>query len=410
MLKFINRLLLTIFLFTSIQLALNAQSDWLDGFIVKLDGDTVKGKVGYQTSDLQFSKCIFKQGNNVREYSSGDIAGYGIDNIKTYHSGIVEQQFAEVIAIGPLSLFKQRRTLLIRTEDGEVYPLSSKTKTVRRDGSDYVSEGQKWKSILFGILSSCQISSDEIKNLNFNEKNILHLVKEFNDCKNQSTKAYSNRGLRKTIIDFGIQIGSRNNELNVSSSDGVPRPIDTNHKSSNLILGAFVNFRFPNFSEKISLQAGINYQAVDLIGVSNFSNANNPFRTSLIIDRYDISSSFTSIGIPISLKGLLVDGAVSVYVQTGVTLNKVFNTSSSIKRTRTINNGSPSTVEEAGGLIFREGGSDFWGRVGITKSINGKYKIGIAFDLSILSNNSLLSNTNKFFPFNQSGFSLFLSR
>ncbi|MFY0594281.1 hypothetical protein [Roseivirga sp.] len=382
--------------------------DWLDGFVITKNADTLKGNIKYQTSDIQFQKVYFLQNGERKEYSPSEILGYGIYGIKSYSSQAVENEFVEVIAIGNVSLFRKRKTLLIQNEIGETYPLVSKTKTVVKDGETYISEGKKWKSVVYGMLSSCDIKPQDLKDLNFNTKNVLSLVTRYNSCKNGSTSTYQNNGLKTILFDFGIHLGVRNGELNVSSANGVDRPIDTNHKSNNTILGGFVNVRFPNLSEKISLQVGLNYQQISLTGNTIFDNSENPFRTNLVVDEYEIKSDFTAIGIPVSFKGLLVDGPLSVFVQAGMLFNQISSPSSSLTRERRINNGTPTISQEEGFFDFKNSSSHAWGRFGISKSINGKFKIGLSFDV-IFANDQFLGNEDKFSPFNQTGFSLLLS-
>lgn len=383
--------------------------DWLSGFVVLNNQDTVRGKVQYRTSDVQFQKCFLKKEGAVQEYSPADVLGYGIDGVKSYSSQALKNEFAEIVAIGNVSLFKQRKTFLIQNESGETYPLASKTETVAKDGDVYVSEGKKWKSVLFGMISSCDVTAEDLKDLNFNQKNILELISRYNQCKNGQTQVYTHSGLNKVLVDFGIQIGRRNGELNVSSSNGVLRPIDANHKSSNMLIGGFANLRFPNFSEKISLQIGLNYQTVSLSANTTFSNATDPNRTRLIINKYETLSEFSAIGIPISLKGLLVEGAVSIYVQSGLVFNQITSPKSTRIQVMTIDNGAPTTTQTSNVLDFKSNETHLWARIGASKNINGQFKVGLAFDF-VFSNDQLLLNNNKFSPFRQSGISLILSR
>ncbi|OEK04061.1 hypothetical protein [Roseivirga misakiensis] len=399
-------------LFTLLFVILFAQSiqaqDWLDGFIITKSADTLKGKIQYRTSDVQFQKAYFKENGAVKEYIPSEVLGYGIDGVKSYSSQAVDNEFVEVIAVGNVSLYRKRKTLLIQNENGETYPLVSKTKTVVSEGETYVSEGKKWKSIVYGMLSSCDIRPEDLKELNFNTKNILGLVTKYNACKNGTTKTYQNNGLKTVLVDYGIHFGIRNGELNVSASGGPDRPVDTNHKSTNAIIGGFLNFRFPNLSEKISLQVGLNYQTVDLTGNTFTTNADNPSRTSLVVDNYEINSGFSSLGVPISLKALLVDGNISVFAQSGIVFNQISGTSSTNTRVRIIDNGAPTTTRATEVFDFDSSAIHPWARIGISKSILGKYKVGLAFDF-IFSNDNLLLNPDKFSPFNQTGFSLLLS-
>lgn len=383
--------------------------DWLSGFVVLNNQDTIRGKVQYRTSDVQFQKCFLKKDGAIQEYSPADVLGYGFDGVKSYSSQALDNEFAEVIAIGNVSLFKQRKTFLIQNEAGETYPLVSKTETVAKDGDVYVSEGKKWKSVLFGMISSCDVTTEDLKDLNFNQKKILELISRHNLCKNGQTQVYTHSGLNKVLVDFGVQIGKRNSELNISSSNGALRPIDTNHKSSNTVIGGFANFRFPNFSEKISLQIGLNYQTVSLSANTTFSNAADPFRTRLIINKYETLSEFTAIGIPISVKGLLVEGAVLIYVQSGLVFNQITSPKSTLIQVMTIDNGAPTTTQTNNVLDFKSSETHLWARIGASRSINGQFKVGIAFDF-VFSNDQLLLNNNKFSPFRQSGISLILSR
>jgi len=80
-----NLVFLIIFFLVIIQ-HLTAQTDFRDGFIVKLNMDTVYGQVDYRGDALSAKVCKFKNNliTKVEEYSPYDIAGYGFIDGKNY--------------------------------------------------------------------------------------------------------------------------------------------------------------------------------------------------------------------------------------------------------------------------------------------------------------------------------------
>ncbi len=377
---------------------LKAQSDWLDGFMVKLDGDTIRGKVGYQGNASHYSNFLFKEDKNSRLFSPNEVLGYGIDNIRSYSSQVVKDKFVEVVATGPLSLYRENKTLFIQTENGEIYSLTSKQQREIKDGVEYLNQSKKWKSILYGIVSSCDINPEDIKSLSFNEKNVLKQIKKYNSCKGSTTTDYRNKTFKKTLVDYGILIGRRNSELDISSVDGITKFVDGSYKTSDYVFGILFDFRFPNLSDRISLELGLNHQSSLLL--SKITRSANLIRE--IVNRFD------AISVPISLKIIIKEGSVPLFLQTGITLQNYYNTSSVLYTDWRIGNVIEISERDRAFDIERSR-SYFWSRVGLSKSFKGLFKITLAADI-VFPGSGLLNSIEKFSPFKQSGISLILAR
>lgn len=398
--------LLLLLFFTSIQVS--AQSDWLPGFVVLSNGDSLKGKVGRFISDERFTKCYFKEGREQRVYLPGEISSYGFENGKIYASIPGNGQFGELIAQGQLSLYKQNRTFFIGIENSEAYLLSTKKNVAKKEGQVYVSDDQKWKSVLYGIVSSCGITPEEMKALSFGKKEILAIVERYNDCKGGSTQVYKSPSpFKKVLIDLGTMAAYRTSQLNVSSVDGEERPLDGNHKSSDVVFGAFIDIGFPNLSEILSLQIGVNYQSLSLSSSKTIVNR-NPNNPNLLRSSYDVTGDMNLLSIPISLKAMLINGKISLFSQAGIMINNYSSVSSNLHSEIVFRNRT-DTDDQADVLNIRSSESYFWWRLGLWKAFKGNFKVGLAFDL-VFQGNALLDDGSKFSPFKQSGISLMISR
>lgn len=98
-------LLVTLLLLSSIALA---QNDFLAGYIVQQNGDTLKGFIQTRI-DMSSRKCSFAltDGGAVTSYTPADIPAYGVSNVSHFRSLKLESNtptFVEVVIDGKASL------------------------------------------------------------------------------------------------------------------------------------------------------------------------------------------------------------------------------------------------------------------------------------------------------------------
>ncbi len=106
-----------------------AQQNLRDGYVITLEGDTLRGVIDFRTSAMNTKRCVFKQdgATEFKTYLPGEIDGYRFTNNGVYYitknvmndNGTREMVFAEYILRGNMSLYQVGADeMLLVDEDG----------------------------------------------------------------------------------------------------------------------------------------------------------------------------------------------------------------------------------------------------------------------------------------------------
>jgi hypothetical protein len=223
------------FLFFS--LLIHAQKDFVNGYIVTNNNDTVYGLINL-TSNAQNSKiCIF---NNTKEqslqnYSANEIRAYQTVTNKYYVSkevkvdGIKEKVFLEYLVDGIADLYylkDQTREYFFIQKDTLLVPLSNKELTVSQKG-DGIDSGDKtfsgnsnmYKGTLNYIFQDGPGISSEIAKTRFDYKSLINLTKDYHKsvCKDYDCIDYTKN--TRSNIYFEPYAGIINTWMGLKTSD-----------------------------------------------------------------------------------------------------------------------------------------------------------------------------------------------
>jgi len=148
----IQFLLVTFFLFCKVS-TVAAQFNFKEGFIVKMNNDTIQGKIDYKLNYKLNKSCHFQVDGEVLEYFPNQIKGYGFSNDKAFTSQILEGTFIEILVHGDLNLFRYGNVFFVQKEDGEIYKLESNETNIEVDGKVGVKSDNRWKRVLTYLAS-----------------------------------------------------------------------------------------------------------------------------------------------------------------------------------------------------------------------------------------------------------------
>jgi|GEM_PF-3194220 len=229
-----------------------AQSDFRPGYFIFGPGDTTRALVNFAKTDV----CEFKIQNEKKQLSATEIIGFGFDNDRYYSATVLAGQFLEVIVDGYLSLYKSDKSFFIKKVKDTLIRLDSGKSEV--EGSQSPSTNIQWKGVLKFILKDCDGINGDIDLMRFSETDFLKLTAAYNKCKNENYVEYksNNPGLKISPgIGFGVgysNFGLRNGETVIL--------IPTKFNSTDPIPILLLNFYSPKISNKISIQAEIQWK------------------------------------------------------------------------------------------------------------------------------------------------------
>lgn len=252
-----KKVLITILLM-AFYLVMNAQSNFKEGYVVTLKGDTIHGAIKWQNDVMKSERCIFKDvSDNIKIYHPDDIAAYGFERGKYFvtrfarYKKEVKRVFAEYLVKGKKSLY------YFRDRAGFHYLLSYKKDTIIeipfRERDVYVTDKGSFEGpplqtgflkLYFKDEPSLYNEIDNIHELGFN--NLIALTKKYNQlvCGNNCYKVY----YKEPSIKLGFEL-----RVGIEHLKGATRRMYLPQFGGLLYLG------LPRANRRIALKTGILY-------------------------------------------------------------------------------------------------------------------------------------------------------
>ncbi|MGB3468862.1 MAG: hypothetical protein WBA74_26495, partial [Cyclobacteriaceae bacterium] len=136
--------------------ALRGQTDFHPGYIILLDGDTLRGEIDYRGDLLMSSVCKFRNNANlITDYSPGDLRAFRFTDSKYYLSGQIDQKrfFMKCLIVGTVSIYYSK------DENGDHYYIDKEniglTEIEYEEGIRYIKDKRVFYQTKFhyGILN-----------------------------------------------------------------------------------------------------------------------------------------------------------------------------------------------------------------------------------------------------------------
>jgi opacity protein-like surface antigen len=214
------------------------------GFIITLDGDTLRGLVR-DRSDLS-EQVLFKAeaASNFTSYTPDDIAAFAIEDEYFYEVKSVNKKkiFLLTLVKGTLSLYQLRERLYyIEKENGTLYPLEKKDTII----DNKFREDKRYIGVLQYLMPNCERVTRDLKTVKFTSADLFEIVKDYNLCINpdstENTQTYKEAAT--TRIAKGVKVGFFSNQLTYFVPGGLYYRDEFEVKNS-VTGGIFVRF-FP---------------------------------------------------------------------------------------------------------------------------------------------------------------------
>jgi hypothetical protein len=228
-----------------------AQSNFIDGGIVQLNGDTLLGQIDYQEWAINPQKISFKKGNEskVKYFGAKDIAGFVINEKNEYYESAAVEINMETIDPKFLPIFESKRdafnkfkpvrdtVFLLVLEKGELnfyeYIDKNRTHFFANKKNEPIKELvirkvfiddelvflYDYRSQLRVLMGTCPSLNIDFEKLAFEKSKFYKIIHSFNKCSNNVTyikdKEKSERSF-KVLIGMGVPFFNRvtNNDDN----------------------------------------------------------------------------------------------------------------------------------------------------------------------------------------------------
>ena len=256
---------LLIFGFLLILDAIHAQTDFRPGFIIKHNGDTLKGEIDYRGDILMGKICTFKtSGNESREYYPADIIGYRFTDSKYYVSKNIDGNhvFLEFLIDGKVKIYYHR------DPEGDRYyidkegiglneiPYEEKIKYTeeRAQSNYYLSKSIYHIGLLNIYMQDAPNFQSRIAAVEKPDRaSLIKLTKDYQAivCKNEACIVYEKK---LPAVKLGLEI--------VGGIANYPESVNSLNRH-NFETGILVHIWMPSANEKLFFKSGILFSSIN---------------------------------------------------------------------------------------------------------------------------------------------------
>ncbi|HET6558584.1 MAG TPA: hypothetical protein VFG54_14795 [Prolixibacteraceae bacterium] len=272
-------------LFLCCFLGLKAQTNFLPGYIITNENDTLNGLIDYRSEARNAKKCEFKESEMapVREFLPHSIKSYRFIDRKYYISqnimvdGNEIPVFLEFLINGISDLYfytdGKKSHYYITKEDGKFFELTNDEVQFERDGKQYVTRSKKYIGQLKNVFADCQQLYPMINSSKMGHKSLIDLTRKYHDyvCDGEKCIIYEKK-LPAVRFSFAPFAATNASFLKFIGND-LYGALDFG-RSAYPTYGLALNTSLPRFSEKLSFQLSCEY------GKAYFHGTGNPPHTN----------------------------------------------------------------------------------------------------------------------------------
>jgi hypothetical protein len=273
-----------------------AQENYISGYILKLNGDTLKGLVDYRNWAKNPNIIRFKitTADNVREFKPLDIAGFGAKD-EIYKSAVVKVDGSSkngIISESPMFSFRTDTAFLQTFYQGSkslyfykdrndqdnfyiynnsVYELLEYKKYIKKgsDEHEFLTENKRYVGQLLVYLQDCKNIDVKLKKIAYTDKSLQSLFEYYYSQK--KTETVVKRTNEKFKLEFGIVAGISMIDLRFVSASSVFDPLPKAKFGNTLspVGGLSLNVVIPRNNGKWSIYNELFYNSYNTTAVYN---------------------------------------------------------------------------------------------------------------------------------------------
>lgn len=240
------------FILVCIAIEVMQAQDFRPGFMIRENGDSVKGFLVYRNDIYNARSCEFRIDENGKTliYGPGQIKAFGYTGGKYYQSKLLptEQEpttlFALVVIRGSMSLYQFEDTFYIEKSDS-IVSLSTKTVRIEQEGKEYDEVIKPYSNVLNKMLADCHMNCNDT---GLNNMSLTHLVKKYNRCKGDPVEKSNHHKLSWLAVRTSAFVLSDFSNLKLSYF-----PKYTIDRSTTVTGGIGISVYSPHVNDRISL-------------------------------------------------------------------------------------------------------------------------------------------------------------
>ena len=293
------------------------QGKWKSGYVIKKNGDTLKGSIAYIEKLRTPTAVVYRQEKGApkqrflpseisefvvhmplqdlyfKSFSADiDISEYDVTRIDNIAAAklVNHRFFAQLLVEGPRSLYTYKDTIVGRKHYLIEYPEGILTDLISKryyldESRTMIASNDEYKKQLEKFFAPCPlISFKQLNDLQYNSTSLTDIAKEYNKCNDRGTGAGYEYKREKTKATFGVLFGPTRTSMRSHYPDfrGFTFPVD------NSFTGAvFVNLVLPHSERRWSIYNELIYTRCNTTG-----NAYYPYSGPM---QMEINNSFIKL-------------------------------------------------------------------------------------------------------------------
>ena len=374
-----------------------AQIDFRSGFIVKTNGDTVKGFVAYRSDKKNLQNCLFKQlkKGKAQSFTAVDLRAYGLTGGKTYEAIILpvdyanpkrDRVFVKLLVQGPLNLYQYGEYFFLKKIDSLFVLPRPKSQAYGSAETLKLKTDKKYVGTLNYLMLDCKMNANMA---HYTESDLTKVVYDYNNCKMPGSA-------RKNLapagrLNFQLFTGYLNSNLTYDYSNKyIP------FHGTTIIGGAGFELSFPRATDKIffTLEGWVAKTLYQ--GYYEGLYAGDPIKQDILMD-------ISYVKIPFVLKYNFLSPENTPYVRLGFSWS--YTGSYTVKTFQERKSGTVIYSDQISGGYPIKNPKGYWMAIGYDKRFYKKMKVfsefryerGEGFIGSPVVNESSLSNYSVLF-------------
>ena len=321
-----------------------SQNDWISGYIIKTQGDTVYGFVDNRASRVNEKYCFFRSelAGETQKFNPDELVSYRLSNGRYYVAKSIEEEgyenpvFLEFLIQGMLNIYHYSEEGISRffaEKDGKLFELKN-TKVIQTISQTvYQKENKEYIGLLSYALMDANMLQD-IQKTKFNTKSLINVAKKYHEkvCTGEKCIIYE-RSSKLIHHIFSIHTGISLNKFNWGDYTV------SDYRPSSL-LGC--SFEFENafaWAENLNLILGLTYQNYtnytlsekDVDDGSNVTYNNQKYYLTSNkyiysgIKNLDVNLKMDVLKIPVYINYNFSKGQIKPYIGAGISSMYVFS-------------------------------------------------------------------------------------
>jgi len=349
-----------------------AQSEYREGYVITLSGDSITGFV----SISQIASCEMK--HNLSDpagsvYFPDDIQAYGysqrrFDAKPELGEGKNNRVFMECLLKGEVTLYKNKNTFYAEKSDSlflPLYPLSSASDQSKSGDAQRVSIAKNYLNTLSFLLQDCPELREQILETKFTSSSLTGLIKQYNICKSAKYFEYQS-AMPTTKIQWGLFSGVNFNTLQMQTNDNNNDFLKSGpvYHSASAIIGADISLSWPGGKDRFRLTLGAMY-------LSGSFEIGETVSNTLGTDDYHGEIKISELKIPLGVNYILSKRKIQPYLSAGISTSFFLKNSAEFTRSHTPEYG-PGYTENYDLFNFTPMDPHLWFGAGLTVALSEK--------------------------------------